>query len=297
MAITISLASNLPTRSVGLEVWMDRVLERADQVRHSWDADGVHDLRVALRRCRSMADALSEVNPGPGWRRLKRASRKLFQALGKLRDTQIKRARIKKLGLPSDPLRQHMLRLLSRRERADREIAEQALEAFDRKEWRKLTRKLIPKSRFFPTESVVFQRLALARLNEAAELYQQARKRRSAVAWHRLRIGLKLFRYTVEGFLPQRYEVWSEDLKRMQDLLGEMHDLDVLRSEIRRSAAKVDPAIVAQWLEKIDRERKVHFQALAAKTAGPESPWLIWRAGFQWGHALSARSLAERRTA
>jgi CHAD domain-containing protein len=276
---------------------MDRVLERADQVRHSWDVDGVHDLRVALRRCRTMADALSEVNPGPGWRKLKRASRKLFQALGKLRDTQVKRVRVKKLGAPGDPLRKHLLRLLTREEIKDQKIAARALDEFDRKEWRKLTRKLIPKSRFFPTESVVFQRLALARLNEAAEFHQQARKRRSAVAWHRLRIALKLFRYTVESFLPQRYEVWSEDMKRMQDLLGEMHDLDVLRTEIRRSASKLDPAIVAQWIEKIDRERKVHFQELAAKTAGPDSPWLTWRAGFQWGHALSARSLAERRTA
>ena len=205
----------------------------------------------------------------------------------------MKRARVKKLGSPGDPLRKHMLRLLSRQEKKDRETAEQALDGFDRKEWRKLTRKLISKSRFFPAESVVFQRLALARLNEAAELYQQARKRRSAVAWHRLRIGLKLFRYTVESFLPQRYEVWSDDLKRMQDLLGEMHDLDVLRSEIRRNAAKLDPAIVAR----VDREESIAngkfiLQELAAKTAGPESPWLIWRAGFQWGHALSARSLA-----
>jgi phosphohistidine phosphatase len=276
---------------------MDRVLERTEQVRHSWDADGVHDLRVALRRCRAMADSLSEVNPGPGWRKLKRASRDLFHALGELRDTQVKRARVKKLGSPGDPLRKHMLQLLSRKEKQDQKNAEKALDRFDRKEWKKLTRKLISKSRFFPTESVVFQRLALARLNDAVGLYQQARKRRSSVAWHRLRIGLKLFRYLVESFLPQRYEVWSEDLKRMQDLLGDVHDLDVLRTEVRRNSAKFDPAVVAEWMDRIERERKVHFQEFVARTSGPDSPWLTWRAGFQWGHALSARSLAERRTA
>jgi phosphohistidine phosphatase len=297
MALTISLPANESTRRAGLEVWMDRVQERADQVRHSWDAEGVHDLRVAIRRCRAMADALSEVNPGPGWRRLKRASRDLFQSLGQLRDTQVKRAQVKKLGSPGDPLRNHMLRLLSRQEKKDRKSAEQALDRFDRKEWRKLKRKLISKSRFFPTESVVFQRLALARLNDAVELYQQARKRRSAVAWHRLRIGLKHFRYVVESFLPQRYEVWSEDLKRMQDLLGDVHDMDVLRTEIRRNSAKFDPAIVARWIEKIDHERKVHFQEFVGRTAGANSPWLTWRAGFQWGHSLSAHSHAERRTA
>ncbi len=276
---------------------MDRVVERSERVRDGWDADGVHDLRVALRRCRTMADALSGVNPGPGWRKLKRASRELFHSLGKLRDTQVKHARVKTFGPPGDPLRKHILRLLSRQEKKNRESAEQALDRFDRKEWKKLTRKLTSKARFFPLNSVVYQRLALAKLNGAVELYQQARKRRSSVAWHQLRIGLKLFRYVVENFLPQRYEVWSEDLKRMQDLLGEVHDLDVLRGEIRRNAGKRDPASMASWIERIDRDRKAALQEFLAKTSGPESPWMTWRAGFQWGHTIVAHSVGERRTA
>ncbi len=297
MALTISLPSNHPARSAGLELWMDRVVDRAEQVRHGWDADAVHDLRVALRRCRTIADALSEVNPGPGWRRLKRVSRDLFRALGKLRDTQVKQTRVKTLGPPGDPLRTHMLRLLSRQEKKDRESAELALDGFDRKEWKKLTRKLASKARFFPTNSVVYQRLALARLNGAVEQYQQARKRRSSVAWHRLRIGLKLFRYVVEDFLPQRSEVWSDDLKHMQDLLGEVHDLDVLRSDVRRNAGKRNPAVVTGWIERIDRDRKAALQEFLAKNTGPESPWLAWRAGFHWGHAVVESRTGERRTA
>jgi CHAD domain-containing protein len=276
---------------------MDRVVERAEQVRHDWDSDAVHDLRVALRRCRTMADALSEVNPGPGWRRLKRASRGLFHALGKLRDTQVKRALIKTLGPAGDPLRKHILRLLSRQENKHRKSAEQALDGFDRREWKKLTRKLTLKARFFPMNSVVYQRLALARLNEAVGLYQQARRRRSATAWHRLRIGIKLFRYIVENFLPQRYEVWSEDLKRMQDLLGKVHDLDVVRGEIRRNADTNDPAMVAAWIEKIHGGRTVALEEFLARTAGPQSPWLTWRAGFQWGHSIVQYSAGVRRTA
>src|SRR5579863_7755258 len=116
MALTFPLPASHSAKNAGLEVWMDRVLERADQVRDNWDPESVHDLRVALRRCRTIADALSEVNPLPGWRRLKRASRDLFHELGDLRDAQVLRERVKSFSAAGDPLRTRMLHLLSRAE-------------------------------------------------------------------------------------------------------------------------------------------------------------------------------------
>jgi len=298
MAIPFSLPSNHSSRNVGLEVWMERVLERTDRVRENGDADGVHDLRVALRRCRTIAEASSEVNPSPGWRKLKRATRNLFHDLGDLRDTQVQHTLVKKLGATGDPVRKHLLRVLSRQEEKQRQASQKALDKFDRKEWKKLTRKLAAKSRFFPLNSVVYQRLALTRLQAATEMLQNARRRRSSVAWHRLRIGIKSFRYVVENFLPERYEVWSDDLKQMQDLLGEVHDLDVLRQQIRRNAAKLDPEFVAHWKEKIERERKTHLQQFLANASGPQSPWLTWLAGFQWSHTLVTHAAPpQRRTA
>jgi CHAD domain-containing protein len=298
MAIPFSLPSNHSSRNVGLEVWMERVLERTDRVRENGDADGVHDLRVALRRCRTIAEASSEVNPSPGWRKLKRATRNLFHDLGDLRDTQVQHTLVKKLGATGDPVRKHLLRVLSRQEEKQRQASQKALDKFDRKEWKKLTRKLAAKSRFFPLNSVVYRRLALTRLQAATEMLQNARRRRSSVAWHRLRIGIKSFRYVVENFLPERYEVWSDDLKQMQDLLGEVHDLDVLRQQIRRNAAKLDPEFVAHWKEKIERERKTHLQQFLANASGPQSPWLTWLAGFQWSHTLVTHAAPpQRRTA
>jgi CHAD domain-containing protein len=276
---------------------MDRVAERAEKVRESWDADAVHDLRVALRRSRTIAEASSEVNPSPGWRKLKRSTREMFHDLGELRDTQVQHALVKKLAPASDPLRRQMAAAFLRAEKKQRRSAEKSLDNFDRKDWKKLTKKLATKARFFPLNSVVFQRLALARLDAAMKLLQEARRRRSAAAWHRLRIGIKSFRYLVENFLPQRYDAWEDDLKQMQDYLGDVHDLDVLRQQIRRTAGKTKPELAAQWTEKIDRERKAHLQKFLSKSSGPESPWLAWRAAFQWGHTLVARPEPQRRTA
>ena len=284
-------------RPIGLAVWMDRVLEQADQVERSWDAEDVHDLRVALRRCRTMSDALSEVDSRPGWRKLKKCSRELFHALGALRDAQVMKDWVRKLGPAGDPVRRAMLRHLTAQERCGRSEADRALGRFDRKAWRKLARKLEPRARFFPPDSVVFQRLALEKLNAAVELYRRARKSRSMLAWHRLRIGIKRFRYIVDNFLPQRAQLWAADLKHTQDQLGEVHDLDVLRSAIRGHTATFDPAIAVGWMARIERERKARLSEFISKVTGPESLWLVWRAGFPWGHALMGAPVRERRTA
>lgn len=273
---------------------MSRAIDRAGKAPHGFDIDDVHDLRVALRRCRTMADALCEVNPSPGWRKLKKSSSPMFHALGELRDVQVMSALVKQLSPARDPVRRHMLRVLSAREKECRATAAEALDAFDRKEWKKLARKLGPKARFFPLESVVFQRLALARLNQAAELYQTARRKRSSTAWHRLRIAIKRFRYVVDNFLPRRYEVWADDLKRVQDFLGELHDLDVLRAAIRHDAPGLNSTAVAAWNQKIDSERKSRLAEVNSKLYGPQSLWLMWRSGLPLGHSLSVAPTAER---
>jgi len=286
MAASLALRVPVSSRNIGLDVWMARVLELSQKVEDSWDADTVHDLRVAIRRCRTMADALSQVNPSPGWRKLKKTSRELFHHLGVLRDTQVEREWVKKLAPGGDPGRKMLLRHLTRRETQQKTIARGALKRFDRKDWKKWQRKLPDKARFFPLESVVYQRLALAQLNDAVNLYQTARKGRSRIAWHRLRIGLKHFRYTVENFLPQRSGVWIEDLKRVQDLLGEVHDLDVLRAEILRLRPPLGEESKKAWLARIEEGRVARLAEVNARFTGRNSLWLGWRAGFGWAHSL-----------
>jgi len=283
----LAITANTPT-SIGLEVWMERVLERLDRLKPSWNADDVHGLRVALRRCRTMAETLDEVVPNPAWRKLKKASRKLFHALGRLRDIQVERALLKKIGSHSDPFRKYVFRHLSRQEKERRATAEKALDSFDRKSWQKWSRKLYEKAHFFPVESVVFQRIALARLNDAAALYQKAMEKKNDAAWHRTRIGIKRFRYVVENFLPQRYEVWARDLKQMQTLLGDLHDIDILRGNVLAISKKFRPTAVSAWRKELDEQRNKCLRSLIEKTSAQHSPWITWRAGFQWGHPVVA---------
>ena len=281
----------------GLAAWMDRTVARADRARDSWDSDSVHDLRVALRRCRAMAETLSEVNSNSGWTKIRKSSRGLFHALGALRDLQVEREWIKKLASPGEPLRTSLLRRLSRREKEQREAARKALDKFQIKEWKKLSRKLDRKAELFPVGSIVFQRIALAKLSETAQFFARARKTGSGRAWHQARIGLKHFRYLAENFLPRKYAMWSTDLKRLQDLLGDIHDLDVLRLEVRRNSARMPQASIQAWYGNIRTLRKAKLQEVTAKTNVHASVLDAWRSELDMAHSLAFVPLLSRRSA
>jgi CHAD domain-containing protein len=296
MAQTIPLPAPALAKNDALEKWMERVLKRAQKVRKTWDATDVHDLRVALRRCRTMADALTEANPSPGWNKLKKGSKKVFHTLGELRDIQVEQEWAKKL-FPVTESRVQLLKQSRALEKERLQEAQKELDDFDRKEWRRLRQKLSPKAEIFPVGSVVFQRQALMKLNDAVALYHQARKRNSGVAWHRVRIAVKRFRYLVENFLPQHYEAWARDVKETQDLLGDVHDLDVLRTYVRRHSREFEQQqAVAEWLERIQSARTERLEKFLSKTNGKESLWLDWRSGLQGGNRLLPVMANEART-
>src|ERR1700688_963508 len=76
---------------------MLQVLEECEHVSADFGADPVHDLRVALRRCRSPADGLMALDPDPDWKNMKKAGKRLFQRLGELRDVQVMAEWVEKL--------------------------------------------------------------------------------------------------------------------------------------------------------------------------------------------------------
>jgi len=86
-----------PRKTTGLRYWMLQVLEECEHVSTDFGADPVHDLRVALRRCRSLADGLMALDPDPDWKAMKKAGRRLFQRLGALRDVQVMMEWVEKL--------------------------------------------------------------------------------------------------------------------------------------------------------------------------------------------------------
>src|ERR1700756_6022160 len=92
----------------GIQYGMERVVEESRRVQPGFEADPVHDLRVALRRCRSMAEGFRAIDPDPTWRKMRKAGKALFSSLGELRDVQVLREWADRLGAANDPARERL---------------------------------------------------------------------------------------------------------------------------------------------------------------------------------------------
>ena len=310
-------------KTTGLRYWMERVLEECEHVSADFSADPVHDLRVALRRCRSMADGMMAMDPDRDWKAMKKAGKRLFQRLGTLRDVQIMMEWIEQLSAvspapsvaqsaenpgdsadafasadsaanhPHDPAAEALLEFLKGRESEQKHQARTALSEFDRKQWRQWSNSLPLRAARIRPGSAVFKHLALERWTAARELHTRAMRNRSQVAFHTLRIGIKRFRYIVENFLPDEHKAWSNDLKHIQDLLGEVHDLDVLWATALSCHVFPDEASRKSWHERIAKERTKRIEEYRQRMVGPDSLWNIWRAGLPQGKQI--QEIATRR--
>lgn len=312
------------SKPAGLRYWMMRVLDECDKVAADFGAGPVHDLRVSLRRCRSMADGMMAMDPNRDWKDMKKAGRQLFQRLGALRDVQIMMEWIEKLGFeneantpsaapdiqpssdsglsatasenaatPTDSPARSLLRTLKTREAEHKREARAALEEFDRKQWKHWSRVLPTRASRIRSGSLLFKHLALECWTAARELNVRAMRSRSQIALHTLRIGIKRFRYIVENFLPEEHQLWGGDLKHMQDLLGDIHDLDVLWATALSSRILPDEPSRKIWHERIREERAKRVDEYRQRTSGPDSLWHIWRNGLPQGKQI--QQIATRR--
>jgi len=303
---------------LGLRAWMERVLVECDRAAAGFDADAVHDLRVALRRCRSLADGLMAIDPDSSWKEMKKAGKKLFQALGELRDMQVMAEWIEKLSeagdspgdssgdrlsadrssgerLSGDSVTIKLLAHVHAREAACKQLAFKDLNQFDRKQWRQWARTLPRRAARVRPGSVVYLHLALEKWTAAYELHKTALRSRSQVALHELRIGIKRFRYTVENFLPRQHALWGGDLKELQDLLGEVHDLDVLWATAVEIQAFPDVESRKRWREKLNLERGKRIARYREKMVGRQSLWRVWRAELPSGPQVRAAAMSRLR--
>ncbi|MGC2210880.1 MAG: CHAD domain-containing protein [Candidatus Korobacteraceae bacterium] len=270
----------------GISYWMERVVAEREKARKTLNASVVHDLRVALRHCRSMAEGFQNLNGDPSWGKMRKAGKVVFSALGGLRDTQVLLEWIERLRSDCPAVAERLESDCLQREAILKTTAAEVVGKFDVQRWQQWAEKLDKLVQGVENSAEVFQALALERYEAAHKLHAKALRDRSKTALHALRIGIKKFRYILENFLPDLEQAWGNDLRHVQDLLGEVHDLDVLWNTACQIQAFASPQERQQWFAAVSRERTQRVQAYREKMVGRHSWWQEWRSGLPAGEQL-----------
>ena len=217
---------------------LDRAAEAGRRVGDPTDPTGLHDFRVAVRRLRSGFQAYRPEIAASLPRRLRRRLARLARATRRSRDLEVhlewERAQESRLTERQRAgLRWHLARLEAQRRRADRRLVRLIGRRFGRLEHgcrRRLAKYRLrierdPSRRRHEAAAVLGARIRKFAGDlewRLGELRGRADKR----AAHRARIAAKRLRYLLE---PVRTEAESVEplitrLRRLQDLLGELHD-------------------------------------------------------------------------
>jgi CHAD domain-containing protein len=246
------LAGKLHTLDARLGEVAPRVLASGD------DEEAVHDLRVAIRRTRTVLEVGRAVLGRFQADEVRRALRDVMRATSDLRDEEVLLALIASLGVPHPDV-QTWLETRQRRERKLRRALVRAVRTGELERGRALLAALLA-FRIDPGRDrrlSKFARRAVERSRRDVDRRRDA-PLHDADALHRLRIAYKRLRYTVDTFadaLPTDMAAFSQPAARFQGRLGDLHDVDVAVGCVRRARA-LSPEARDALLAALARERE-----------------------------------------
>lgn len=256
-------------------------LRRALPAAKNGDARSLHQARVATRRLR---EALPLFGAGRKAEKVTRCIRRLTRLLGPARELDVSLVILDELGTSADVPKAAVDRLRAAITDERRRLQEHVREQLDDFDIQKVRKRAIAAARkgaeatgprhtqaAWPRERTMrrARRLAAA-IEHAAGMYLPDRL-------HNVRIAIKKLRYTLELEAasrpgPQRNASALRTLRNMQDLLGRMHDLEVLIARARNiqgspgaSTLKMS-ADLDRLVRRLETEcRQLHGQYMAGR--------------------------------
>lgn len=229
---------------------IDKLTTAEAAARAGQDSEGVHDMRVATRRLRTMFDVLATV-PDLDGRKLKKQRRRLkplARALGSVRDLDVLLGRVAGFEAAQPDLAAGLAPFRSRLERRRARAHARLIAYLDGGQLSELCVKLKDvvgslqaAGQEDPVTVAQFAGSAMWGCYEAVLHGGAALAARDPAGLHRLRIACKRLRYTLDLFateLGPAVEPLLDMLKRAQDTLGTLHDAVVERNLLARVRAK-----------------------------------------------------------
>jgi CHAD domain-containing protein len=219
-----------------------RALEKNLPAALKGNPDAVHQARVASRRLR---EALPLISHGPRGRRLERQMRKITRALGPVRDLDVALQMLDEIERAGEASRPAVMRLRQAVSR-ERQLLQAGLsDRIERARPEKLRKRALAAARRVGTAAAArpggtqlerareraARRAARLRraIDNAAALYLPERLHEVRIAVKKLRYSMELVRELTGSRATARIQV----LKRSQELLGRIRDLEVLIARTR----------------------------------------------------------------
>ena len=240
--------------------WVADVEEAIPRVLASSDGEAVHDLRVALRRIRSLLRLVRRVFGGFHVNLIRRELARVADATGSLRDEEVLEKTLDALDV--DARTGKVLSPWKTRRRQRLKALQTSVIALLRS-----GALLAPLAHLRallslpcdPERDREVRRFARQAVLEAQAYVDECRgvEVDDVAGMHVLRIAYKRLRYSIDAFapvLPPELRAWRDVATRFQSLLGDMHDLDVAVEVIRRTSA-IAPAPRAVIVTALQKQR------------------------------------------
>lgn len=264
------------------ELWKQRVrsVDRARKAARRAEPEGLHDLRVALRRVSATADAL-------GAKRVSREARGLVQSLSADRQIQVDRqllARIGQLGYLSPDA---ATALAARWEKVSERGVRRIVRAADGRAVRSLLKDMDRLARRKNGDAV--ERLERARVHAESTLAHSL-EGKDDDELHRYRIAVKKARYLAEDLAAlgvRRFTSSIEREKELQEALGRWNDLRMFCRRLAESRDEAEGRGAVTLVAELE-----HLLALLEPTIGS-----VRRAAVEASKAPAVVPIAPRRAA
>lgn len=212
-------------------------------VKEAADIEYIHRMRVASRRMRSALDAFEDCFGKKEYRRILKDARRVTRALGEARDLDVQLELLdKELPNYDSPrlapgLKRLQMRMQNKREEAQKHV----IAAMERMEKDKVldqieawAKPLAEQAGAVYLYSPALYNLAFEAVNEEVDEFLEHEALifdpANVTELHEMRIAAKHLRYTLEIFeeiYSGRAKPYIEQIKKIQDQLGSIHDLDV----------------------------------------------------------------------
>ncbi len=205
------------------------------------DVHAVHQARVATRRIR---EALPLIAHGRSGKSLKKSVRRLTRALGPLRELDVALLNLDQMRASGDVSETAIARLRQLITEERTRVGDEMLKRIQQYNLPKLQKKAVESARRGPVKAGARDpgraAAAMARAARRADNLRSAIDNAAGIylpdRLHQVRIAVKKLRYTLEiarDLSGSRATARIRVLKRVQDLLGRMHDLEMLIARTR----------------------------------------------------------------